>query len=504
MNVGRAALTVGGLTALSRVTGLGRDLLMAAALGAGPAADALFISLKLVDIQRRLFAEGAFAAAFVPLYIRLRASDGAAAAARFAGDALTVLGLALFAVVLMAEWLMPWAVRGLATGFVPGSLQYVLTVELGRITIPYLLLVSLAALFGSVLQASHRFAAAAFAPVALNVVLVAALVVTGAQDVQAARFIAWGVVAAGGLQVAWLAVAAWRAGLMPRIRWPRWSTNVRRLGRLLGPGLLGIGVIQLNLLVASWFATHLPTGTVAYLFYADRLVQLPIGIVGVALGTTLLPALSRVVGESSPADGILNRTLELGLLVGLPAAVGLALLAQPIVAVLFERGEFGPEAVLATGQMVAGLALGLPAQVLAKVMAPGFFAREDTGSPVWAAGLALAVNVAAAALLSPALGHIGLALAPSLASWVNLFGLAWILWRREHLRLDASLLRRALGLGAAAILMAAVLHTTRGLVAEPGAAALASVIGVGALVFLVAAWVAGAVDPRALARAARA
>jgi putative peptidoglycan lipid II flippase len=355
-----------------------------------------------------------------------------------------------------------------------------------------------------VLQASHRFAAAAFAPVVLNVVLVAALLVTGAQDVQAARFIAWSVVAAGGLQVAWLAVAAWRAGLMPKIRWPRWSTNVRRLGRLLGPGLLGIGVIQLNLLVASWFATHLPTGTVAYLFYADRLVQLPIGIVGVALGTTLLPALSRVVGESSPADGILNRTLELGLLVGLPAAVGLALLAQPIVAVLFERGEFGPEAVLATGQMVAGLALGLPAQVLAKVMAPGFFAREDTGSPVWAAGLALAVNVAAAALLSPALGHIGLALALSLASWVNLFGLAWILWRREHLRLDASLLRRALGLGAAAILMAAVLHTTRGLVAEPGAAALASVIGVGALVFLVTAWVAGAVDPRALARAARA
>ena len=387
MSVGRAALTVGGLTALSRVAGFARDLLIAAALGAGPVADAFFVSLKLANFLRRLFAEGAFAAAFVPLYGRLRAAEGPAAAARFAGEALAVLALVLAGVVVLGELAMPWLVRGLATGFAPGSLQYELAIDLGRITFPYLLLISLAALFASALQAGQRFAAAAFAPVLLNLALIAALLATRARGGDAAHALAWGVLAAGVLQLAWVAVAAWRTGLAPSLQAPRPSPEVRRLGRLVGPGLLGIGVVQLNLLVASWFATHLPPGTVSYLFYADRLVQLPLGIVGVALGTALLPALSRTVREGALSHEVLNRALELGLLLALPAAVGLALLAQPIVTVLFERGAFGPAASLATAQVLAALALGLPAQVLAKVLAPGFFAREDTATPVRVAAM---------------------------------------------------------------------------------------------------------------------
>ena len=504
MSVGRAALTVGGLTTLSRVAGFARDLLMAAALGAGPVADAFFVSLKLANFLRRLFAEGAFAAAFVPLYARLRAGEGAAAAARFAGEALAVLALVLAGVVLLGELTMPWLVRGLATGFAPGSLRYTFAVDLGRITFPYLLLISLAALFASALQAGQRFAAAAFAPVLLNLVLIATLLATGARGADAAHALAWGVLVAGVLQLAWVAAAARRARLAPSLQAPRLSPELRRLGRLIGPGLLGIGVVQLNLLVASWFATHLPAGTVSYLFYADRLVQLPLGIVGVALGTALLPALSRTVRDGALSHEVLNRALELGLLLALPAAVGLAVLALPIVTVLFERGAFGPAASPATAQVLAALALGLPAQVLAKVLAPGFFAREDTATPVRVAASALVVNVAAALLLTPVLGHVGLALALSLSSWANAVGLAWLLVRHGRLRLDPILRRRSLGLLAAVLVMAGVLRATGSLLAEPGLVALVSAIGTAGVAFVLAAWAAGAVDLAYWRRASRA
>ena len=220
---------------------------------------------------------------------------GVAAALRFAGEALASWRSCSPSSSLLGELAMPWLVRGLATGFAPGSLQYLLAVELARITFPYLLLISLAALFASLLQAGHRFAAAAFAPGLLNLVLIAALLATGAQDRRAAQILSWGVLAAGSSSwPGWL----WRprrAGLAPALRRPRLSPEVRRLLPDDRPGVVGVGVVQLNLLVASWFASHLPAGTVSYLFYADRLVQLPLGIVGVALGTVLLPALSQAV-----------------------------------------------------------------------------------------------------------------------------------------------------------------------------------------------------------------
>jgi putative peptidoglycan lipid II flippase len=504
MSLGRATVTVGSLTALSRVAGFGRDLLLAATLGAGPVADAFFVSLKLANFLRRLFAEGAFAVAFVPLFARLRAAEGAAAARRFAGEALALLALALLGVVLLGEWLMPWLVRALATGFVPGSPRYELAVELGRITFPYLLLISLAALFASALQAGQRFAAAAFAPVLLNLAMIAALLASGATGAHAARVLAWSILVGGVLQLAWVAVAAWRAGLAPGLEPPRRSPQVRRLGRLIAPGLLGIGVLQLNLLVASWFASLLPAGAVSYLFYADRLVQLPLGIVGVALGTALLPALSRAAGDSARSRNILNRAIELGLLLGLPAAVGLALLAQPIVTVLFERGAFAPAASLATAQVLAGLALGLPAQVLAKVLAPGFFAREDTASPVRVAAVAVGVNVAAAMVLTPTLGHVGLALALSLSSWANALGLVWLLARDGHLVPDRALRRRGLAVLAAVAVMAGVLWASGGLLAGAGALGLTLAIGSAGAAFLLAAWAAGAVDLAWWRRASRA
>ena len=498
MSLGRATLTVGGFTALSRIAGFARDLLIAAALGAGPVTDAFFVSLKLANLLRRLFAEGAFGAAFVPLYTRLQADADTGAASRFAGEAMAVLGLALLPIVLLGELLMPWLVRVLATGFAPGSLQYDLSVALGRITFPYLLFISMAAMLSGVLQAGQRFAAAAFAPILLNLVLIVLLLASGAQDIAAARLLAWGVTGAGLLQLAWVAVATARAGLAPPLRWPRLSPHVRRLLRLMGPGALGIGVIQLNLLVGSWFATHLPPGTVSYLFYADRLVQLPLGLVGVALGTALLPALSRAALKGEAARAVLNRALELALLVGLPAAFGLGLLAQPIVAVLFEHGAFGAEASVATAQVLAGLALGLPGYVLAKVLAPGFYAREDTATPVRIAVSALAANVVAAVVLTPRLGHTGLALAMSLASWVNALGLGLLLHRRGQWRPDSDLLRRGLGIGVAVAVMAGVLVGARIALPASGPVGLALLIGLAGAGYIAAAVLAGGIDLRIL------
>lgn len=498
MSVGRGALTVGGLTALSRLAGFARDLLIAAALGAGPVADAFFVSLKLANFLRRLFAEGAFSAAFVPLFTRLRAAEGAAAAMRFAGEALSVLALALIAVVFLGELAMPWLVRVMAAGFAPGSLQFTLSVELGRMTFPYLLFISLAALFTGLLHAGSRFAAAAFAPILLNAILIAALLVTRAEGQSAARVLAWSVALSGLAQLGWVALAAARAGLVPRPTVPRLSPAMRRLLALIGPGVLGIGVVQINLLVSSWFATHLPAGTVAYLFYADRLVQLPLGIVGVALGTVLLPALSLAMRDGAARD-VLNRAVELALLLAFPAAVGLGLLAQPIIHVLFERGAFTPTATLATGQVLACLALGLPAQVLSKVLAPGFYAREDTRTPVRVAAVALLVNVVAAWLLAGRLGHVGIAVALSLSSWVNALGLAWLLWRRGVLVPDRVVAHRSLGTAGAVAAMAAVLLLARAF-ADTGAVGLGMVIGAGAVAFLLTAWLSGALDLASLRR----
>lgn len=497
--IGRAALTVGSLTALSRVAGFARDLLIAASLGAGQVADAFFVSLKLANFLRRLFAEGAFSAAFIPVFVRLGEAEGRESAKRFAGEVLTVLGVLLLAVVLLGELAMPWIVRVLASGFEPGSERFALTVELSRATFPYLLFISLAAVLSGMLQARSRFGAAAFAPVLLNLVLIGVLLMAAREPTGHARWLAWGVSAAGVVQLLWVAVAAWRGDLLPSLAMPRLSGPVRRLLALLGPGIVGVGVVQINILVSSWFATHLPDGTVAQLFYADRLVQLPLGVVGIALGTALLPLLSGAARQAHESRRLLNRALETALLLALPAAMGLGLLARPIIAVLFERGAFGPEATTATAEMLAMLALGLPAYVLTKVLAPALFAREDTSTPVRVAAVALAVNAGLALLLTGPLGHVGLTLAMACASWSNALGLAWALRRRGMLEPDAQLKRRAAGITAATLVLGAVLALAQSpMGGAADAARLAFLIAAGGGSFLASAWLLGAFRPAEL------
>lgn len=504
MSFARSVAAVGGLTMVSRLAGFARDVLTAAVLGAGPGADAFFVALKLPNLFRRMFAEGAFSVAFVPLFTRTLALEGRAAALRVAEEALALLLAVLVPVTILAVAAMPVLMHGLAPGFADTPATFGLAVELARTTFPYLLLVALVALLGGILNACGRFGPFAAAPIAFNLTLIAALLAAGALGIDPAHAMAVGVTLSGVIQVAWMAWACRGSGMAPRLRWPVWSPAVRRLVRLIGPGALGAGVVQVNLFVGVVIASFLPPGSVSYLYYADRLNQLPLGVIGIAIGTALLPLLARHAAEGNRAglDDGLNRALEFGLLLGLPAAVALAVAGEPIVAVLFERGAFGPAAAAATAAALTAYAVGIPGAVIAKALAAAFFARQDTATPVRAAVAATAVNIALALALLPVLGHVGIALAAAVSGWLNMALLARALMRRGELGVDARLRRRlprillaAVGMGAGLAIGDAVLDPW--LHGESGTlrfAALALLTGGGLALFAALAHLARATD----------
>ena len=471
----RSAATVGGYTMLSRVLGFLRDILIAAALGVGPVADAFFLAFRIPNMFRRLVAEGAFSAAFVPLFSRRLEADGQPAAQSFAEAALAVLLGALLVFTLLAEISMPWLMRVIAPGFTDDPEKFDLAVLFTRITFPYLLFMALVALFGGVLNALYRFAAAAAAPLLLNLVLIVAVLGFADAGPTPGHALAWGVALAGAGQFVWMAAACHRAGITLRLPWPRLTPDVRRLLRLMVPAGLTAGVHQLNLLVGTIVAT-LEGGAVSYLYYADRVSQLPLGVVGVAVGTALLPMLSRALrsGEEARAMDHQCRAIEITLLLTLPAAAALIAIADPIIAVLFERGAFGADAVAATGAALAAFALGLPAYVLVKVLAPGFFAREDMVTPLKVSIAAVAANIALIAALFPALGFVGIALATAGSSGLHAGLLWWWLARRGMLVTDARLRRRLPRMILASAVMAVGLWFAVGALEAPLAGALPS------------------------------
>lgn len=512
MSLLRAITTVGGYTLISRVLGFIRDVLLAAILGAGAAADAFVVAFKLPNLFRRLFAEGAFNAAFVPLFARRLVGEGRDAARLFAEQAQAVLLFALVVFVLIAEAAMPWAMRIVAPGFIEDPAKFQLAVELTRITFPYLLFVSLVSLIGGVLNSLERFAATSATPIFLNLVMIAGLVLWQWYAPTAAHGAAWGVVVAGLAQLVWLSLVLRSTGLGLRLRLPRLTPEVKRLLILMLPVALGAGVYQINVVVDVVIASFLPSGAVSFLYYADRLNQLPLGVVGIAIGTALLPILARQIraGEDGAALANQNRALEVALVLTLPAAAALIVIAQPIIAVLFERGAFGAEAVTATALALAAYACGLPAHVLAKVFTPGYFAREDTATPVKIAVAVMVINAALAVALMLALqrhgmGHVGIALATSITGWLNA-GLLWYgLVRRGQFSLDARLRRRALPILLAAAVMAGVLALGHGLLAPwfggpptERIMALVMLIVAGAAVYGLVAQLLGAVDVREL------
>ena len=455
MTLLRAITTVGGYTLMSRVFGFIRDIIIASVLGAGATADAFFVAFRFPNLFRRLFAEGAFSAAFVPIFSGMLETEGREAAKKFADEAFTILALILFAFVAIIELAMPWAIYLLAPGFdvVEGKIE--MATEMSRIAFPYLLFISLVSLQSGVLNSLHRFAAAAAAPVLLNLTLIAAVLGFSGLAETPGHALSWGVFAAGVVQFVWLVVHCRRGGFPVALRRPRLSPKVRLLGRRILPVVFGASLYQINLLIGTILASLVSDGAVSYLYYADRVTQLPLGVVGIAVGTALLPALSRQLKAEkyAEAEASQNRGLEFALLLTLPATAALIAIAGPIISVLFERGEFSAEASAATAAALTAYATGLPAYVLIRVLTPGFFAREDTATPVRIAAAAMLVNIILNLILMRVWGHVGIATAASVSAWVNAIFLALVLHRRGHLKIDGRLRRRAPRIVLAALAM---------------------------------------------------
>ena len=459
MNLGKAVFTIGGWTMLSRITGLVRDTLMARYLGAGMVADAFAVAFRFPNMFRSLFAEGAFNAAFVPLFSGKLEAEGREAARAFAEQAYAVLNVIVLGVVIVFELFMPWAIYGLAPGFddVPGKIE--MAAEFSRITFPYLLFISMVSLQSGVLNALGRFAAAAGTPVLLNVTAVAVLLALAPYTPTPGHAMAWGVFASGIAQFAWLVFSMRRAGMSLRWVRPALTPEVKTLLKRVVPGVVGAGVYQVNVVLNTIIASGVAQGAVSYLYYAERLNQLPLGIVGIAIGTALLPSLSRQLraGNVAEADETQNRGMELGLLLTLPAAFAFAVIARPIISLLYEHGSFGAEDTVQVARTLTAFSLGLPAYVLIKVVTPSYFARHDTTTPVKAALASMLLNVALNLLLMHWLQQVGMALATAAAAWVNLGILVWRLKKMDHFTIDARLKSKTVRIVAACLVMSVVL-----------------------------------------------
>lgn len=455
----RHILSVGGLTLVSRVLGFLRDVLTAALLGAGPVADAFFVAFRLPNHFRALFAEGAFNSAFVPLFSAKLVQDGTAAARRFADEVMTLLVIVQLLLLLAVLAFMPQFMTVFAPGFADEPEKFRLAVLFTSITFPYLLLISLVSLYGGVLNSMGRFGAAAAAPILMNICLIAALVVGSPLMPTAGHALSWGVLASGVAQSLYLAWDARRAGMTLRPVVPRLSADVKRFLTVLGPAALGSGLTQISLFADTLIASALPTGAVSYLYYADRLNQLPLGVIGIAVGTVLLPEMTKRIkgGDEAGAVDSQNRAVEFSLLLTLPAAVAFLVAGTPILSVLFQRGAFGPADAAASALTLQAYALGLPAFVVIRSLVNGFYARHDTATPVRVALAAVGINVALKLALMGPLAQVGLAVATSVGAWVNAGLLAWLLYRRGLFRADVRLIRNLPRMALAAAAMAGAL-----------------------------------------------
>jgi len=495
MSLGRAIATVGSFTLLSRIVGFGRDVVLSAVLGSGPIADAFIVALKLPNLFRRLFAEGAFAAAFVPLFSGELQGEGREAALIFARQAHACLLMVLIPFSLLMMLAMPAVIWVMAPGFTSDKSIFDLAVTFVRITFPYLVFISLASLYGGVLNSIERFAEVAFTPVLLNIVMIGTVLGLTPLLPDAGYAASIGVALAGLLQWLWLLFSCWRDGVAMKLVRPRYTERVRQLVRLATPVAIGGGAQQISTLLDVVWASILPAGSIAALYYADRIAQLPLGVIGIAIGTALLPLLARQLrsGSNDAAMANQNRAIEFGLLFSLPSMAALLILAEPIVRVLFQHGRFGPDDTLRTAGALAAYAVGLPAFMLVKALTPGFFAREDTKTPLYTAIVSILVNIALNAwfVFGTSLAQVGIALASSLSGWLNAVMLGAILMRRGHLVLDQRLSTRALHMAGATLGMTGLLWLACRELARPlahadfaGAVALVGLCALGGVVYL--------------------
>jgi putative peptidoglycan lipid II flippase len=508
--------SVGSATMASRLLGFVREALIAAALGAGPVTDAFYAAFRFPNLFRRLFAEGAFNTAFIPLFAKEIEGGGMEAARRFAEDVLAVLLTVLLALSALAMIFMPFLVGTIvAPGFAASPEKFDLTVVMTRIMFPYLLCMSLLAMLSGIMNSMRKFFLAALVPVLLNVILIAVLAIGllgSLSEREAGLLLAWGVLASGIAQLLILAIAVRRSGFTLRLRPPRLTPAVRRLMVLMAPALLTGGIMQINLLVGQIIAST-EDKAISLLNFADRINQLPLGVIGVAVGVVLLPELARALkaGNMTDAQHLQNRSLEFAFGLTLPAAVGLMVMPAPIVGLLYERGQFTALDTQMTAAALAAFASGLPAYVLIKVFQPGFFAREDMKTPMWFSLVTVVANIALSLLLFPFYGHVAIALATSLSCWINVGLLAGTLWRRDHFRPSAVTTRRIAMIAVASAAMGAVAYGLDGTLLAylsdaatmPRALAVLFVIVVAAVVYLFLVLLTRAVDPNELRGALR-
>ncbi|WP_434614601.1 murein biosynthesis integral membrane protein MurJ [Tabrizicola sp. M-4] len=452
----RSIVTVGGWTLLSRGAGFARDVMMAAYLGAGPVAEAFLVAFSLPNMFRRFFAEGAFNMAFVPMFSKKL--EGGEDAQGFARDAFNGLASILIVFSILGTIAMPWLVWLMASGFV-GDARFDLAVLFGRISFSYILFISLVALLSGVLNAFGRFTEASFVPVLMNLMFIAAMLLADHLGWDMGLTLAWTVPLTGIAQLAFTWVSAHRAGFRFAPGLPRLTPDLKRLAVIAAPAVLAGGVVQINLLVGRQVASF-TEGAVAWLSYADRLYQLPLGVVAIAVGTVLLPDLSRRLraGDAEGGRASFNRGTEFALFLTIPAAVALVVIAFPLCAVLYERGAFGADDTAATALALAIYGAGLPAFVLHKVFQPLYYAREDTRSPFRFAVWSMVVNAAIAVGLLPVIGFSAAALATTISGWTMVLQL-WLGTRKmgEEARFDARFRARLPRILLASAIMGAVL-----------------------------------------------
>lgn len=458
MSLVKSTATIGIYTLISRVLGFIRDVTIASGLGASMLSDAFFVAFKLPNFLRRLFAEGAFNAAFVPKFAGMLATDGNGKAKQFASEAMSFLLLVLFIVTAVLIAIMPWFMYVLAPGFADNPTKFELTIALTRITMPYIIFISLVSLLGGMLNSSGKFAAVAATPIIMNLCLI--IIPYCIEDVtpNGAYALAIAVMASGVLQWIWLVYFCYKADLLPTLKKPKLTDDVKKLLLLMAPVALGAGVAQINLVIDMIIASHFGSG-VSYLYYADRINELPLAVIGIALGTALLPMLSRHIreGNHEAAYRSQHRAIELGLFLSAPAAVALIILAEPVITVMFQRGAFGAAETEATYKALMAFALGLPAFILIKILGPAFFAHEDTKTPFKIATCCVVLNLVLNLILMGPLKHVGMALATSIAGWVNVILMATVLHKRRWLQATSTLTYEIIRILATTLAMAALL-----------------------------------------------
>ena len=451
-------LTVGGLTLISRLTGFTRDIMLAAILGAGPVADAFFVAFRLPNHFRAIFAEGAFNAAFIPAYARIRTQGGADQARLFGDRIFTLLLATQLALLALALIFTPQAIELLAPGFSREPQQFALAVSLTRITFPYLLLVTLVTLWGGILNALQRFAAAAAAPILLNLAMMGTLALAPFFG-GAAYAAAWGVLLAGTLEALLVGGDTWRAGFITSFRALRWDADVRRFFKALVPATIGSAGTQLALFADTIIASFLSAGALSALYYADRIDQLPIGVIGIAVGTVLLPEMTQRIaaGDASGAHAAQNRAIEFALLLAVPCVVAFLVVPDVIMRGLFERGRFTAEDAHAAALTLMAYTVGLVPFVLIRSVVAPFLARGDTLTPMKAALIGTAINIVLKVALMGPLAQVGLALATSIGAWVNFLLVLYLAARAGHIAADATLRSSLVRLAAAGLALAFLL-----------------------------------------------